>query len=291
MRQPKKSRVGSGEERLSREFFSHLQSSCGFLLPKTTQQNFEHLWAKLSATPRLPILQRLTVEGGSRQDWFNIFRDAAIGHVHEGLAASYYHARNIALLEDNIINLVLERSDDLVFQEGSVVASGNTRKLDFEYQAFTFAIRRTLEYFATAIGAAFKCEAHRIRSLAKSIRGADPRDVSNRVCQRLQEVLPTLKDILPATTEKRSARDLIAHWRPVQAGTLNMRQRDGRIELSFAGGGENLRAWHSDVTIQLVKRQKSVVALISLSPVLENQIRRVESLIFAIYSDLGLTTR
>ncbi len=73
----------------------------------------------------------------------------------------------------------------------------NTRRLTFEYHAFVFALRRSLDYLAVSVGAFFK------------------------TIDLLREVLPTLDDLLPADKQRRrAARDILAHWKALTAQNI-----------------------------------------------------------------------
>ncbi len=100
-------------------------------------------------------------------------------------------------MEQQLLNLAKAYLPIIQIGEGTGVAGGNTRRMNFEYQAFVFALRRTLEYFAVSVGAFFKHDVHRIRKLVYTISGAEPRDISERVSLVLEESLRKLSDILP----------------------------------------------------------------------------------------------
>ena len=145
------------EERLERlrrlsdragPFFAALQHLAGFELPPDSRRRFLALHASLTAMPRPPLLARLTIEGGSRKDWLTPLTEAVLGHVQEGLAAYHYHLSNIELIEHEITALAQRSLAELQIPTPSAIGGGNTRRLNFEYQAFVFAARRTMEYLA-----------------------------------------------------------------------------------------------------------------------------------------------
>src|SRR5438093_1451181 len=184
------------------ELFAAMERIAGFELPETAKNKFQAFYAAVTRTPRLPVLVRLTIEGGSRLDWLQPFINA-VGHVQEGLAASYYHIANVDSIEREIINLASAALRELKIPTYSCVGGGNTRRLDFEYQAFVFALRRTMEYFSVSVGTFFKRPVHRIRALAKSIEQAEPLELSQRVQTRLDESLRSLSDLLPPADNER----------------------------------------------------------------------------------------
>ncbi len=191
------------------------------------------------------------------------------------------------MLEKQMINEVTARLHEIGLKQGQATAGGNTRRVNFEYQAFTFALRRTLEYFAASVGAFFKREVIRIRDLANAIRNDEPEEIRNRVLTRLHECVQGLEDVLPAQGRPKSIRDVLAHWKHVPAGHLNIVRWPDGIRVGLAGGGENLRFEEFvETTLQSAGDFNVKVAL--LAPHLRNQLERVESLIFGIYSDMGL---
>jgi len=269
-------------------FLEDLEEIAGFEFPTSTKQKFLAFHASIIATPRLPILTRLTTEGGSRRDWLTPFINAVLGHVQEGLAASYYHFANVESIERKMLSSALTRLPNIQQTEGTTIAGGNTRKLNFEYQAFVFALRRTMEYLAVSVGAFFKCEVHRIRKLAESIATAEPQDLRDRVRARLEESLQSLLDILHTDNKKRSVRDQLAHWEAVDAGVFHITWRSEGILVAIAGGGENLRPWNSEVGVELKRQKEGKITIMALTPILRDQITRVENLIFDVYSEMGL---
>lgn len=272
----------------SHPFFAGLRNIAGFELPPATKKRFLDLHAAITATPRPRILARLTVEGGSRRDWLTPFTEAVLGYVQEGLAASYYHLGNVELIEREMASLSLRALPHIQLPQRSAIAGGNTRKVDFEYQAFVFAVRRTMEYLAVSVGAFFKCEAHRIRALTASIATGKPEEIRERVCHRIDQCLENLADVLPPDDRERSVRDQLAHWKAVSAGVFNVTHGPEGILIGIAGGGENLRLWDSEVGAKLTRQEEKGVAIMTLTPTLRGQILRLEDMIFGVYSDIGL---
>ncbi|MBI2955803.1 MAG: hypothetical protein HYY26_00690 [Acidobacteria bacterium] len=265
-----------------------LRDSVGFELAEGTRQRFLRLHHVINATPRLPILERLVPTRDLHRHWLRIFTDSAIGYTQEGLAACYYHLNNLGSLESEMVTLVVSHVDELRLQPGQVMAVGNTRRLDFEYQAFVLAVRRTLEYFAVSVGAFFKREAHRIRGLADSIRGSEPEEISTRAITRLNASLNQIAYVLPLAEQMTTIRDQLAHWRPVPAGTLNITRGPDRIYVGLLGGGQNLRLWNSEVEVRPTLREENGVVIGLLSPLLADELTRVEDFMFSVYADMGL---
>lgn len=147
------------------------------------------------------------------------------------------------------------------------------RPLNAEYQAFKFAVRRTLEYLAGAVAMYFKADGTRIRKLAVTIKGREPADRARLVQSRL--AASNLQVVIGEDDEK-SVRDLLAHYRSVDAGAINITVNDqGEVLIRIAGGGERLQPLGD-------------LAASNLAAVLEREVVWLEELAFGLFSDIGL---
>ena len=100
--------------------------------------------------------------------------------MQEGLAAAHYHLQNLEAIESGAHIHALHNLPNLLPKRGGSIIGGSSLRLDFEYQAFIFALRRTLEYSAHSIAAYFKTEVKGFRKLARTIGEAHsttPNDV------------------------------------------------------------------------------------------------------------------
>jgi hypothetical protein len=150
-----------------------------------------------------------------------------------------------------------------------------SRPLSFEYAAFTFAVRRTLDYLAVSVGSYFKSESYSIRKLADAIEGQLPATARKKVQRRLRSrVLISL--IGDPSTNRRSVRDELAHYRAIDSGVFNVRwdHESQNLQIVLVGGGEGLPAFPEEPK--------------DLSEVLAGQLRSAEDLIFGCFTDLGL---
>jgi hypothetical protein len=145
--------------------------------------------------------------------------------------------------------------------------------LNAEYQAFKFAVRRTLEYLAAAVATFFKTDGTRIRRLATTIDGREPTARARTVQARLAAA--NLEAII-GTDDERSVRDLLAHHRSIDAGVVNIRvDEEGDVRIRVAGGGERLQPFGD-------------LATCNVSTILEHEVAWLEDLAFGLFSDLGL---
>lgn len=262
-------------------FHDQVRQIAGFDLPSATQSKFLMLHKSLTAEPSAALLKRLTSEAKhSKRDRLASFKNMVLGHVREGLTASYYHLANIENMERRLLGL-LETQVPYV-QAGSAVSFGGANRLDYEYQAFAFSLRRVMEYFATSVGGFFLQDVHRIRNLPKILDGAKPDDLAREVKRQIQESLALLSDVLPPDKTQKSVRDMLAHYGTVSAGALQVTRRtDGEVRSGVFHGGDKIRPkWE----------QGEPCAQTVLSERLSGQIGRVEAMIFSIYQIMGLMT-
>ncbi len=161
-------------------FWRSLSEIAGYRLPEGSFRSFENITAWLQLQPRPPELQRLTTEGGARKDWFDVLFWGFFGDVKHGLAAAHYHLQNLEAIESGVYSHAMGNIPKLLPEKSGSIAGGSSLRLDFEYQAFIFALRRTLEYSAHSIAAYFKTEVKGFRKLARTIGEAHsttPNDV------------------------------------------------------------------------------------------------------------------
>ncbi len=196
-----------------------------------------------------------------------------------------YHLGNVESIQENAISLLLNGLPKIQLPKDLLVAGGNTRRLNFEYQAFVLALHRTLEYFAVSMGAFFKCKTHRIRILANSIKLEEPQDIRERVQSKLEESLKVLPEILSLNEEAPSKRDILAHWKNLAVGTLHIWNTSDGFIISFV---VDKSPWNSDLVKQLRIQQAGPVTFMSVAPILHDEIMRVENLILGVYSEMGL---
>ncbi len=268
----------------AQELLSSLKRIADTDLPKPQRQKFEEIHGKIILNPRLANLTRLTIEGGSRDDWLTKFTRATLSDVQGGLTSAHYHLHRVLEIEGAVTAAVIAHAPYIGMPKGMVMAGSGTRKLDAEYQAFVFALRRTLEYFAVSIGAYFKCKANRIRSVVNVIDGKEPLVVNESVKSELIIGIDKLVavGIIPPKVEGMSVRDRMSHWESIPAGVLNVRMSpDNKLEVFFAGGGEDLG--NPPLTEEVSDGSDPLNTLYGK---LLAQIKRVEDLIFRTYDIL-----
>jgi hypothetical protein len=261
--------------------FKELERVAGYVPPTELSEPFSTLQQRLAHG--LPdCLTHLHSHRSERVDWLRRFRSSVLGSLQEGVYASSYHLSRIQSIESEMLQI----AEQFLPQLGKPVTSsgmggGNSRALNFEYQAFAFALRRTLEYLAVAVASFFKSDCHSIRSLYRNLDGATPVDRALQIRAVLAEHMPALQDVIPFDKDtRRSLRDRLAHWEAIPAGTFNVSRGPWGASIGLVGGGHNLR--HPMTT----EPDPAFAEL--LSPVLRDQLERIHALIWLCMDRLGL---
>jgi len=223
-------------------------------------------------------LIRLTPEGDSRKDWLDILREASQS-VRDGLTACHYHVARIRVIENEIVGFCEERGE--MFREGHDV-SFRIPALSAEYAALQFALRRTLDYMAIAVGSFFKTEGRSFRRLDRVIHEKEPEEISRAVRERLHEA--GLSSIL-GTPEGHSVRDQLAHHRAVENAWFGVQRVRGQLRIRYSSEVEDIKM-NEDVesenflTTPLKGRD--------LSEAVAGKLALVEKVVFELYEDMGL---
>lgn len=259
-----------------------LSAVAGFDLPAASQERFSGVHRHLTTIPPPETLRRLVPPGDGRPDWLGRLTTKILDNVQEGVGACHYHLQAIRAIESDLHSRALAELARLNLPTTSNfgVGGGNTRRLNYEYQAFLLATRRTLEYFAGSVAAFFKSDDPGLRGLANSIARSEPVAERVRVIEKLDRNSALVESLL-SQHPRITVRDRVAHWEPVQAGTFNLvciPGSDPPLHLGLMGGGEELFAL---VPFDTDERT-------GLSDELAEVLERIEVLIFESYQALGL---
>lgn len=270
------------------EMFAEISAVAGFSPPRAMTDGFFALHKDLIET--IPVgLAHLNPKNADAPDWLARLRHAVLTSVQEGLYASQYHLTRVESIEDAVVEIAKRHAPSLDMPPGSGAGGGNSRALNCEYQAFAFAIRRTLEYLAVATAAFFKTECHSIRRLGGAINSREPADIRSRVQSALAEHLPLLRDILPDDKHSdRSLRDRLAHWESVPAGSFNVSKTSWGYDIGVAGGGHELPPFRPRPSEAANSSGQMVAASKTLGPVLREQYERVERAVFDVLGAIGI---
>lgn len=165
----------------------------------------------------------------------------AVGDVRDGLTAAVYHRLNVFEIEQDLAEACRIAyaivPEDVV--ESPITMAVPAKKLAYEYHAFLFAIRRTLEYLARGLANYFDRSSKSFRRLPKALDGAPPPAVSDAVVEQLSKSLSALDGVL-SRPDERAPRDRVAHTRPEEPGTLNIKFfPEGNVVVHLVGGAED----------------------------------------------------
>lgn len=168
--------------------------------------------------------------------WFDkVFK--IVSDTQLSLCCVKYHYENIYRLELQVRAAVEKHDYRTVLGERAVFAGGDTKKLDFEYQAFVLAYRRCLEYLALGLCAYFHIKSSSFRKMPKTLQNVRKRD--RHVAEALIKVHQAFKEefsFVLSSESRPSTRDRISHYEYVSAGVVNLTPQG----FVLAGGGEDL---------------------------------------------------
>jgi hypothetical protein len=232
--------------------------------------NLDAVWEFLQTGPS--SLAHLQPSDGKR-DWLTEMKERIFGSLREGLAITRYHLDRVGLIEYRIEAIAKEHEAALLPTRNMGLAI-TSRPLVAEYQAFEFALRRSLEYLAGAVSAYFKTEGNRIRNLAVTVGGREPTSASAAVVARLENA--SIERLIGVRSGPKSVRDRVAHHESVSPGVINIgRKFDGSLWVRLHGEAEGLNTSFPEETE-------------TLSEILGKRISRVEDLALGLFEDLGL---
>ena len=154
-------------------------------------------------------------------------------HVADGLEATYYHRDRIEAIERDIVATIRGS-----FSQGPHGQTSSTRtpKIGHEWIAYLNASRRTLEYLARAVAECFARNTSKIKSLAKTVAGATPTDLSAEVVSACANVERRFPHLL-SETRGTSLRDRTAHHAPLEPAWLLLVSLGDKIGIELQDGG------------------------------------------------------
>ena len=195
-------------------FFRDAKAAAGFDLPPATWAFFRRVHERIIEDPPRVALAHLT-----GTTWKQRFIERTLDNVQEGLAGCHFHVQAIEEIERRVRSALESHRIELnEFTINHAIGGGNTRRLNFEYHAFIFAGRRTMEYFAGAISAYFKDSAYRIRVLPTVLERGKPKEKAARAAQVVLPALADLLDFIPPEDAPRSVRDELTHHKTISGG-------------------------------------------------------------------------
>lgn len=221
------------EHPVIRDFHYHVQAIAGFSLPPSIKVLFQRHHHHCFDEPYPDFTKGWGTESPNWK-WQKLHNDSILGSAQSAAAAVFYHCENLTRIEREVlsfrdINLLIPLIDR------SVIGGSNTQKLNFEYHAFIFAYRRTLDYLSRGIAALVKEECKSYNKLLASLQNHSDKPWVRQITDMHLKYATRLETFVhPARGH--STRDRIAHYLHVPAGCLNVSAKG----IFFVGGGENL---------------------------------------------------
>lgn len=243
------------------DFFDHAEIVAGFTLPASIKVLFENHHHHFFDEPCPNFTKGWGTESPDWK-WQKLHDESIFGSAQSATAAVFYHYENLLQIEREILSFRdIDRLIQLMGRWGAI-GGGNTQKLDFEYHAFVFAYRRTLDYLSRGIAALVREECKSYKHLPASLQNHSNKPWVRRIIDMHSKYADRLETFVHAA-RGHSTRDRIAHYVHVPAGCLNVNAQG----VFFAGGGENLQSTNrlGEVTGEYVHTLREVLTECLLS--------------------------
>lgn len=184
--------------------------------------------------PQPPWLEELRATPKAER-WYRRLVGGIFDNVQSARLAVGYHLRNVEAVE-SAVNAVLKDRDLSAIAPDQTVAVGNTQKIEFEYHAYVFAYRRTLEYLARAMAGYFRSDCSSFNRFSNVLKAHRSSQVANRLQAICNEFDEHFVFVISDGNESVSVRDRISHYEFTSAGSYNLTREGFRL----IGGGEIL---------------------------------------------------
>lgn len=199
-------------------FFLEFKSVLGYDLPRDLALVFRNIHARITDDSLLETHPHLSSKKHRSRDWRGILHNAILGSCQRQAAQCLYHLNNLISLENLAINLIHTRNPKLAANQSMALSA---EKIDFEFHALVTALKVYLSYTAGAIFAFFKQEHYSFNHYKSNLRTKQPERYSTAIAKLLDEQWPRLS-LFYSIEDRRSVRDVIAHYRYVGAGWINI---------------------------------------------------------------------
>jgi hypothetical protein len=248
------------------EYYRRISPIISYELPPPQKESFSAFHRFVSQVPTSTAV-KLWASNNSR--WHEIAVEGILGSVQNSLTIAHYHCNRIGSLETAVTTAL----QNFPIDECTTIGGGNTLVFDAEYQAFILSCRRCLDQLSYALVAFFKSECSSFRGLEKHLKLEKFNPESNLLLDALMANKNNfLGSLLPPTTDKKSERDQIAHFKSVSAGVLNVNQRG----VYFCGGA----SFYDRVPFEINRVTKVTATLMSATQ------KCVDELILALIETL-----
>jgi hypothetical protein len=241
-------------------FAAEVDAVIGARLPEAAAQRFRDFFESLSDAgvfdPSVPA-------------WAMRFYD-----LEDGLTAAHYHCRNVQDLERQVIDICLAAVAELPGDMPTGTMNFGARRLTYEYQAYLFALRRSFDYLACGVVGRFGAgRSSSFKDIAKALKQPPPAVASYAigVITRAEAAVGEFPEVLSRGAHL-APRDTVAHYRSLDAGGFTIYlDPGGPPRIALTGGGERLSVWPG-----------ADLDMPRLTPLLQDQLRRFELLVFEL---------
>ncbi len=174
------------------------------------------------------------------EKWYHSFVNGILGNVQNSYSCVHYHFERLSVIEKETLDSIEQYNYQEILGD-STIALGDTKRIDFEYQAFVLAYRRCLDLLARAVSARFKNDFHSFRRLNKFLISFTGNEIADNIIVTQEKYSPLFEFVM-SDGNRKSVRDKIAHYEYVQAWTLNLNKNG----FMLVGGGEGMNLTKSD---------------------------------------------
>ena len=217
------------------DFQHHMSTIASFSLPPSLKALFDNYHNHCFDDP-LPSFTKDWGLESPNWKWQRRHNESIFHSAQSATAAVFYHSDNLLRMEREL--LAFRDIDSLIKIMGrSSFGGGNTQKLDFEYHAFVFAFRRTLDYMSTGIAAIIKEDCKSYNKLIDSLNNHSNKDWIIQIKDIHSKYARHLTTFVHPS-RGHSTRDKITHHMHVPVGCLNVNAQG----VFFEGGGENIES-------------------------------------------------
>ena len=228
-----------------------LKSIAGYELSPADRQGF--LYFHNYITNPQPEFMSIWRNNSREEYWYHRMTNGLLGDVQNAFAGALYHCQQLRDIEQAVM-VAIEKYNYRQALINSTIGGGNTLKLDFEYQAFVLAARRTLEYLTRTMSARFKDKTNSFKDISKTINRFSS-DAARESLSKIHLEYSGEFEFLVSSGSRKSTRDLISHYDFVSAGTVNLSSRGFVI----AGGAENLHPFMGQILSEVVQQRAAAL--------------------------------
>lgn len=175
-----------------------------------------------------------------QEKWYHSFVNGILDNVQNSYSCVHYHFERLRAIEKETLDSI-EQYNYKEILGNSTMALGDTKRVDFEYQAFVLAYRRCLDLLARAISSRFKNDFHSFRRLNKFLLPFAGNKIADKNIETQKKYSPLFEFVM-SDGNRKSVRDRIAHYEYIQAWTLNLNKNG----FMLVGGGEEMNLTKND---------------------------------------------